>query len=894
MSSSPNVLGAVSVQIIGDTSRLAADFARAQGLAARAGSAIGSSLAAGIAPGVASVTGLVDQFGRSIQSSIAPVQNLTAAGEKLAAALIQIAGAEEAAAGAAGQLGAAHAHAVTDIQAVGGGLRVLEGTGGIRAAERLLSILPGVASLFQAAFPVIGAVALFEALDKVAEKMTEAAEAAETLKKATSEADAEFENFVKTADRLNVQRQTQQFGRGAGLKLEATLEEGDAGALDKKAQTLRKDAQRIRDKYADTLPGSNILSFGYRARAAADASQAKETEAETASAAAARIRDQERADREQAVRAIEEDNAALAKARASRTEQAATGTLSLEKQKAEEEIKLNRATEQEKIEAIEGPAVRAAAAADADVKEAQDRLAKLKPIFEEEYASRYHAIVAAAQADKVGKAPTQQAEVEVNAQKDILAAHQKAQGEITKLYADESEAESKAASVRVANERKAAVDINEVVRKGFDELSQGWKEAEARAAEATAKILSDVEKVAEVQATAAGEIKLAQLQGKRIASERAYSLEILHTNAEVLAHARELAGIEDQQRQERIDALQDRLAIAKARDNEVEASRIQAEIDIQSVERANARAEAEAKIAELKRKQSFAGRVLGQLPQGSPADQLKGLAANTTVGAVNGIADALARATVSGHKFGQAFAQIGRQLAQQSLGKLLSIGLDAGLRALLGLIPAFTSVAAAQTAAVAAGHAATSAANVGNVFSFAAAGSAAAFASVLEALPFPANVAVAPAVAAAQFVEISGYAPIAAFASGGRIAADQIGIVGDGGEPEFFVPDSAGTIIPFSKAGASGRIAAGLDGINPRFFVPDTGSAIDGRAGGASKGFDSSKGGFDIGASGDNNTQTIHIYGGLHAHGVQSAERMVRDIPKIIRSRSSKGAPYSS
>lgn len=37
------------------------------------------------------------------------------------------------------------------------------------------------------------------------------------------------------------------------------------------------------------------------------------------------------------------------------------------------------------------------------------------------------------------------------------------------------------------------------------------------------------------------------------------------------------------------------------------------------------------------------------------------------------------------------------------------------------------------------------------------------------------------------------------FASGGRPTPGQPSVVGDGGEPELFVPDVAGTIIPFSK-----------------------------------------------------------------------------------------------
>lgn len=43
-----------------------------------------------------------------------------------------------------------------------------------------------------------------------------------------------------------------------------------------------------------------------------------------------------------------------------------------------------------------------------------------------------------------------------------------------------------------------------------------------------------------------------------------------------------------------------------------------------------------------------------------------------------------------------------------------------------------------------------------------------------------------------------------AFAEGGRPPMGKISVVGDGGEPELFVPDTAGTIVPFSKLGGGG------------------------------------------------------------------------------------------
>ncbi len=70
-------IGSVSVDIRGDYSRLQADFAGAQALAAKAGAGIAAGLTGGMAPAMKGASGLVDQFGRSITTGI--TQPVTAA-----------------------------------------------------------------------------------------------------------------------------------------------------------------------------------------------------------------------------------------------------------------------------------------------------------------------------------------------------------------------------------------------------------------------------------------------------------------------------------------------------------------------------------------------------------------------------------------------------------------------------------------------------------------------------------------------------------------------------------------------------------------------------------------------------------------------------------------------
>jgi hypothetical protein len=62
------------------------------------------------------------------------------------------------------RLGNAHGAAVTPIIATGSALRTLEGAMPIRAAERFLTLIPGIGTALQAAFPVVGAIAFAEVI----------------------------------------------------------------------------------------------------------------------------------------------------------------------------------------------------------------------------------------------------------------------------------------------------------------------------------------------------------------------------------------------------------------------------------------------------------------------------------------------------------------------------------------------------------------------------------------------------------------------------------------------------------------------------------------------------------------------------------------------------------
>jgi hypothetical protein len=89
---------------------------------------------------------------------------LAAAQEKAAAVALELAAANEAA-------GLSEQHHLSDVQAISGGLRTMEGTA-LRAAERFAAFA-GLGPLFQTLFPVLGAIAFAEILVKVGGQLSE-------------------------------------------------------------------------------------------------------------------------------------------------------------------------------------------------------------------------------------------------------------------------------------------------------------------------------------------------------------------------------------------------------------------------------------------------------------------------------------------------------------------------------------------------------------------------------------------------------------------------------------------------------------------------------------------------------------------------------------------------
>jgi len=326
-------------------------------------------------------------------------------------------------------------------------------------------------------------------------------------------------------------------------------------------------------------------------------------------------------------------------------------------------------------------------------------------------------------------------------------------------------------------------------------------------------------------------------ESRKLQNERAYGLAVVHTLQQQVQHMRELAQFDREKGNARIAELESLQKIAEAAGDETKAAQYSLQLERERVGVTNEQYAAESRILELKQKESPMGILKTGLAGVAGSDKTIGQKLSVTGvqladNMVNGLASTLARAAVEGGKLGHMLRDVGKQLAMTAATSVLKIGLQAALQGILKLIPAFAGVATAQIGAAATSHAATSALNVASVMSYAAVGAAAA-AAATAAIPII-GPALAPGVAAAIYGQISSFAPLAAFADGGRPEPGKMAIVGERG-PELFIPDQAGRIVPNhmlnggaglsfpSASSTSGGITIGsitANGVNnPREFV---------------------------------------------------------------------------
>jgi len=135
----------------------------------------------------------------------------------------------------------------------------------------------------------------------------------------------------------------------------------------------------------------------------------------------------------------------------------------------------------------------------------------------------------------------------------------------------------------------------------------------------------------------------------------------------------------------------------------------------------------------------------------------------------DGVGSAFASTLVEGKSFAQSLQALWKDIAKTIIGRLISIGIQ---MLIFGKMQKVAGLGTLQ----------------GTVSGKAGETYAGAFASVMTAVPFPLNVAMAPVVGAAQAAIMTAAAlGIGMFAQGGIVTAPQIGLVGEAG-PEAIIP----------------------------------------------------------------------------------------------------------
>lgn len=552
-------IGTARVLITGDYSKLAADFGAAQTVAASGAALIGAATAAGLKTGTAAAQGL--SVSLADLSKVIGEQN----------AVLSLAIQRNLAHAASIRQATAAAHdGVTEIQATSGALRVLEGSGGIRAAERFLTMIPGLGAALQVAFPVVGAIALFDAFSRLAGKSEALTKAEEELKAATDAADKSFAHMETTLDNLNVEHVRSVFGAAAGTGAEATV-------LSQRISRARTDLQDLKDSinevaYAEAgaekggILSGNLLNYlpfvgnyGAVEKIKAIGQQIKDTQSqiqELEGEAGAKGENQRRQSAEQAGQ--------LSAASVSLQEARLKHQSDLNKAYSDEQIAQAHAVAMAKVEALNTTQLRAVAAAEAELSLEKAKQAALTAALADEIPKRIALARAGGAAESQGKDKPEQQRIGIQTQASVENIQAGADSQTIAQAARVADAQTKLAEVVVTTNREMAKSWQELTEKsdlasllnrnklaadGFDELQKKQDEA-ARAAEGRAKLSESVGK-------GQGEIGVAQLKA-------GYEEQGLHTLQQEIAYRQELAQIQDKENTAELTALAVKLRAAEA------------------------------------------------------------------------------------------------------------------------------------------------------------------------------------------------------------------------------------------------------------------------------------------------------------------------------------------
>ncbi len=589
-------------------------------------------------------------------------------------------------------------HVVSSMQASSAAIRLLENPMNlnIRAVERFLTLIPGIGPAMQAAFPIVGALALVNALGQMIDRAIDLKGSLEDLKRATADLNAEDEKLNSTVDSTAVEKLTEVFGVPAGLKQKANQEAAAAQDALLKAKNLRNEAKLLADNFnktallTDAIPikGADIRRAN---QAQIDAKNAEATKAEEQAQALAAKADKSRFDME---RNSVKDAAGLSVDRINNQIKANADIATLARSTAEIQIAAEHDVRQAKIDEIRDSLTRELAAASERVRVALATRDALNKINHDETQQHIALIQQKAAAESLGKTPVQAQGIQIKAQGEIAGLNAARYQNETKLQGDFIKAEGAYTEAVATMQRDLS---EEVIKEGERRIAALNKEVDAMLADA-AKVREQEQRIAEINAKGAGETESLKIEGQKINLERVYSAQLSHTAAQQIAQAQAVAQIDAQGRAAKIAQLEIEERIAQHdfgnEEHLVKAAQIQQEINKLKAEDANATAAADAAhqaALDAANTALQAQRTLAQaiadwnhINIGNIAQDVVDMIVRLPAQIANSLVDSIFNRPRRGQSKGQEILGGLEKTGEGALKTLLSIALTQGLERLLG------------------------------------------------------------------------------------------------------------------------------------------------------------------------------------------------------------------
>ena len=566
--------GSVYVTIDGDASPLMAKLVQAESASRAAGQRIGTAL----------VSPLVDASGRAMAAvttiSGSLIGNLAPAADKAAGATNRTAAGIRA-------VGTASEHSVSQIQASGGALRTAFGEQSIRAAERFITLIPGVGTALQSIFPLIGAFAFVEMLDRVFQKSEKVTAAENEMASATKRADDAFVQAAQSIDKYNAKDIGRQFGAAAGARAEITVLELQKDDLYKDLQkakdTLGSLATEAQGKVIARPTGGAEVEKEYKPKFAA---AGKEIEAAQSRILAkeAEIRD---ARKEAPKLQAEESGAAGAQGASSRLS-LLTKESELAKQTSDARINAAHATRSAEIESIQSEYGRVEATGKEEIAFAQEKQKATTEAIEKELPKRLALIRQETNEQAQGKSQPEQKLIYAKGATEEQSARLDAQKQLAAAEIETGAAGQKAGTALIQTTRQLAIELKEGVVKGWDEVAKTAERSAEEQQKALQKTMALMVKEGEEASRAAeGRAHIAEEVGKgqgEIATARVkaqYEDQISHSIQQEVTYQEQLASIQDATYTKELTALAAKLKAAQALGDETEKAKQLLDVEAQ-------------------------------------------------------------------------------------------------------------------------------------------------------------------------------------------------------------------------------------------------------------------------------------------------------------------------